>query len=253
MRDVEPDTFEESEPVPAATVTLVEGASFAIGGSGGDFERGGVEGLVVGDRRICSRMVLSIDGLAVEPLSVAVRSPSSATFVGRTADRRLRRSCGPTSNGTSGSRSRRRSRSPSTVTSDRSTRSRRTWGTACGRGSSATGTRRRRSLGGSSRRSSSVGGGSGRSRRRWVGTARSATTTGRCGRTTRRSAWRGSVATASSTRPIGLRWGCSPPPTRWAGACRSSSRVSRPRRCRCRSGTPRRAPRRRGHPRPHSC
>lgn len=88
-RDVEPDPFEESEPVPAATVTLVEGASFAIGGSGGDIERGGVEGLFVGDTRICSRMVLSIDGLVVEPLSLAVRSPSSATFVGRTADRRL--------------------------------------------------------------------------------------------------------------------------------------------------------------------
>jgi hypothetical protein len=56
--DAEPDPFEESEPVPAATVTLVEGASFAIGGSGGDIERGGVEGLFVGDTRICWRMVL---------------------------------------------------------------------------------------------------------------------------------------------------------------------------------------------------
>jgi glycogen debranching enzyme len=89
MRDGEPDPFEESEPVPAATVTLVEGASFAIGGVGGDFERGGVEGVFVGDTRICSRLVLMIDGQTVEPLTYAVRSPSSATFVGRTADRRL--------------------------------------------------------------------------------------------------------------------------------------------------------------------
>ena len=85
----EPDAFEESEPVPATTVTLVEGASFAIGGASGDIERGGVEGLFVGDTRICSRMVLSIDALPVEPLTVAVRSPSSATFVGRTSDRRV--------------------------------------------------------------------------------------------------------------------------------------------------------------------
>jgi glycogen debranching enzyme len=89
VQDVEPDAFEESEPVPATTVTLVEGASFTICGFSGDIEGGGVEGLFVGDTRICSRMVLSIDGRAVEPLTLAVRSPSSATFVGRTGDRRL--------------------------------------------------------------------------------------------------------------------------------------------------------------------
>jgi glycogen debranching enzyme len=89
VQDVEPDAFEESEPVPATTVTLVEGASFAICGLRGDVESGGVEGLFVGDTRICSRLVLSVDGELVEPLTLAVRSPSSATFVGRTADRRL--------------------------------------------------------------------------------------------------------------------------------------------------------------------
>jgi glycogen debranching enzyme len=89
VHDVEPDAFEESEPVPATTVTLVEGASFAICGLRGDVESGGVEGVFVGDTRICSRLQLTIDGELVEPLTLAVRSPSSATFVGRTADRRL--------------------------------------------------------------------------------------------------------------------------------------------------------------------
>ena len=61
VRDVEPDAFEESQPVPATTVTLVEGASFTICGADGGIDGGGVAGLFVGDTRICSRMVLSID------------------------------------------------------------------------------------------------------------------------------------------------------------------------------------------------
>ncbi|HUF58777.1 MAG TPA: glycogen debranching N-terminal domain-containing protein [Actinomycetota bacterium] len=86
---VEPDAFDESQPVPASTVTLVEGATFTICGPDGDLDGSGVAGLFVGDTRICSRLVLSIDGDGVEPLTLAARSPSSATFVGRTFDKRL--------------------------------------------------------------------------------------------------------------------------------------------------------------------
>ena len=89
VRDVEPDAFDESQPVPATTVTLVEGASFTICGPDGGIDGGGVAGLFVGDTRICSRMVLWIDGSGVEPLSLATRSPSSASFVGRTFDKKL--------------------------------------------------------------------------------------------------------------------------------------------------------------------
>jgi glycogen debranching enzyme len=89
VRDVEPDAFDESQPVPASTVTLVEGASFTICGPDGGIDGGGVAGLFVGDTRICSRMVLSIDGGGVEPLTLATRSPSSASFVGRTFDKKL--------------------------------------------------------------------------------------------------------------------------------------------------------------------
>jgi glycogen debranching enzyme len=89
VRDVEPDGFDESQPVPATTVTLVEGASFTICGPDGGIDGGGVTGLFVGDTRICSHMVLSIDGGGVEPLTLATRSPSSASFVGRTFDKKL--------------------------------------------------------------------------------------------------------------------------------------------------------------------
>ena len=70
-------------------MTLVEGASFTICGADGGIDGGGVAGLFVGDTRICSRMLLSIDGGGVEPLTLATRSPSSASFVGRTFDKKL--------------------------------------------------------------------------------------------------------------------------------------------------------------------
>ena len=72
-QQVEPDAFDESEPVPATTVTLVEGACFAICGLGGDVD-GGVEGLFVGDTRICSRIVVSVDGSPVEPATASCGS-----------------------------------------------------------------------------------------------------------------------------------------------------------------------------------
>ena len=80
---------EESEPVPAAAVTLVEGASFVICDAAGDVNPGGVQGLFVADTRVCNRLRLFIDELGVEALTVATRSPSVASFVGRTRDRGL--------------------------------------------------------------------------------------------------------------------------------------------------------------------
>jgi glycogen debranching enzyme len=79
----------ESAPVPAATVTLVEGASFAICDSGGDIHPGSVQGLFVGDTRVCSRLEVTINGDPVEALTVAARAPSASSFVGRSPDRRL--------------------------------------------------------------------------------------------------------------------------------------------------------------------
>jgi hypothetical protein len=66
---------EESEAVSPATVTLVEGASFTICDRGGEIAGRGVEGLYVGDTRICSRLVLTVDDRPVEPLTVAALSP----------------------------------------------------------------------------------------------------------------------------------------------------------------------------------
>jgi glycogen debranching enzyme len=78
---------EESEPVPAGTVTLVQGSSFAICDAGGDVTGRGVEGVFVGDTRVCSRLALTVDGQQVEALAVATPSPFAATFVARTPDR----------------------------------------------------------------------------------------------------------------------------------------------------------------------
>jgi hypothetical protein len=78
---------EESQPVPAATVTLMQGSSFTICETSGDISDRGAEGLFVADTRICSKLVLTIDDAPVEPLAVASRSPFTASFVGRTADR----------------------------------------------------------------------------------------------------------------------------------------------------------------------
>jgi glycogen debranching enzyme len=78
---------EESVAVPATTVTLVEGSSFAICDTGGDIAGTGVEGVFVGDTRVCSRLALRVDDRRVDALAVATRTPFAAEFVGRTADR----------------------------------------------------------------------------------------------------------------------------------------------------------------------
>jgi glycogen debranching enzyme len=79
----------ESVPVPAATVTLVEGASFAICDAGGDISPGGVEGVFVGDTRVCSRLTLTVDGAPTEPLTAVTLTPFEAMFVARTIDHGL--------------------------------------------------------------------------------------------------------------------------------------------------------------------
>jgi hypothetical protein len=55
-----------SEPVAATTITLVEGASFAICDDRGDIGYHGVDALFVADTRIGSRLVLTVDDQAVE-------------------------------------------------------------------------------------------------------------------------------------------------------------------------------------------
>jgi len=80
---------EESEPIPPATVRLVEGASFAICDAAGDIVPGGVEGLFVADTRVCSQLTLTVDGVVPSPLAVTQPSPFEALFVARSPDRSI--------------------------------------------------------------------------------------------------------------------------------------------------------------------
>ena len=79
-------------PVPTAeagTVTLVEGATFCVSGTGGDVQRNRPHGLFVADTRILSYWEVAIDGQPVEILA-ALEDPAEpyrATFVGRTSPR----------------------------------------------------------------------------------------------------------------------------------------------------------------------
>ncbi|HYZ97199.1 MAG TPA: glycogen debranching N-terminal domain-containing protein [Acidimicrobiales bacterium] len=68
---------------PPAPVTLVDGASFCVSAPTGDIA-GGVDGLVVAERRLLSRCVISIDGRPLVPIDHHVGDPSSGTFVCRT-------------------------------------------------------------------------------------------------------------------------------------------------------------------------
>jgi glycogen debranching enzyme len=75
-------------------MTLVRGASFAICDRRGDIAGpllGGnsVDGVFVGDTRILSVLVLTVDGRRVEPLAFSSRAPYSARFATRTIDRTL--------------------------------------------------------------------------------------------------------------------------------------------------------------------
>lgn len=65
------------------TVTLVEGQTFCLSGRSGDAVPNLPHGLFVLDTRVVSHWELRIDGEPVEPLTVTVHEPFSATFVGR--------------------------------------------------------------------------------------------------------------------------------------------------------------------------
>ncbi|MFP3913708.1 MAG: glycogen debranching N-terminal domain-containing protein [Actinomycetota bacterium] len=64
-------------------VTLVEGSAFCVAGRSADIHPGGSEGLYFLDTRLISRLELRLDGREVDPLSVLVEDPFSATHVGR--------------------------------------------------------------------------------------------------------------------------------------------------------------------------
>ncbi len=76
----------ESPPVggpQGQTVTLVDGATFAVGQASGDVGAGPTEGVYLLDTRVISRWEWTIDGQPVEPLTVIPNGPFSATFAGR--------------------------------------------------------------------------------------------------------------------------------------------------------------------------
>lgn len=68
----------------ATPVTLVDGSTFAISDRSGDINGVDSQGLYLSDTRILHRLILTIDGERIEPLSVIPNGPFSATFVGRT-------------------------------------------------------------------------------------------------------------------------------------------------------------------------
>jgi glycogen debranching enzyme len=84
-----PTFTEESAAIGIGSVTLTQGASFAICNLLGEIPGHGVVGLFVGDTRVCSRLAVTVDGHPVEPLAATTQSPFTATFGGRTPDREL--------------------------------------------------------------------------------------------------------------------------------------------------------------------
>ncbi len=83
-----PWTFNEasvSRAADGASITLVDGATFAVSDRSGDINGTDADGLYLSDTRILNRLVVTIDGSRIEPLSVMSNGPFSATFVGRTS------------------------------------------------------------------------------------------------------------------------------------------------------------------------
>jgi glycogen debranching enzyme len=64
-------------------VTLVEGSTFSLSDRRGDIIPGGPAGIFVLDARVISEWQLLVDGMPLEPLSVGMTDPFSATFVSR--------------------------------------------------------------------------------------------------------------------------------------------------------------------------
>lgn len=67
----------------AGLVTLVEGSTFCVAGRSADITAGRAQGLFFLDTRLVSRLELVVDGQPIEPLSVLIEDPFSATHVGR--------------------------------------------------------------------------------------------------------------------------------------------------------------------------
>jgi glycogen debranching enzyme len=71
---------------PGTLVTLVEGGSFCVSGASGDIAEaadGAGHGLYVADRRLLSRLVMTVNDHAVEAVDHHHDDPAAATFVGR--------------------------------------------------------------------------------------------------------------------------------------------------------------------------
>jgi glycogen debranching enzyme len=69
-------------------VTLVEGGSFCISDASGDIDDRAPQsaaGLFVAERRVLSRLALTVNGRPLEPVDHHVDDPAAATFVGRAA------------------------------------------------------------------------------------------------------------------------------------------------------------------------
>lgn len=75
---------DESPAVPASSLTLTEGTTFAICAGTGDIGENALDGIFVGDTRVCDRLRLTIDGKPVEALATTQTSPFHAVMVGRT-------------------------------------------------------------------------------------------------------------------------------------------------------------------------
>ncbi len=79
-------TFASESPIiPGSSLILTAGTSFMICGRTGDIGSGSVDGVFVGDTRICDRLVLEVDGAPIVGLAVIQASPFHAAMVGRTA------------------------------------------------------------------------------------------------------------------------------------------------------------------------
>ncbi len=68
---------------PSGLVTLLEGTTFCICDMSGDVRPGSAQGLFVRDTRLISRLELSINGHAPEPLAPQSHDPFACTFIGR--------------------------------------------------------------------------------------------------------------------------------------------------------------------------
>lgn len=74
----------ESPAVPASSLTLTEGTTFVICGGDGDIGDSSLDGVFVGDTRICDRLVLTVNGERIQALAATQTSPFHAVMVGRT-------------------------------------------------------------------------------------------------------------------------------------------------------------------------